>query len=102
LKNYFRLTSVIWCLFLLTWPLTWSLRHFSDSYSGDSTSLFILFEYLTWSAYLYPVYVGLSIFLGVKLLKQQAPAPLSIMVSMLPFLSAAPYVGLSLVLTLFA
>jgi len=100
LKYYFRLTSAIWCLFLLTWPLTWSLHDFSDSYTGDSTGLFLLFEYLTWSAYLYPLYVAGAIYLGAKLLKRQAMAPLTIMVSMLPFLSAAPYVGLSLVLAL--
>lgn len=81
--------------------MTWSVHHFSDSYTGDSTGLFLLFEYMTWSAYLYPAYAGLAIYGGYKLLKHQAPVA-TIMLSMLPFLSAAPYISVSLLLSFMA
>jgi len=84
---------------MLAWPLTWSLHHFSDSYTGASTTLFLLFEYLTWSAYLYPVYAGVAVVGGSQLLKRDTSAPLIIILSMLPFLSATPYIAVSLALS---
>ena len=99
---YFRVTSAIWLVLLLGWPITWSLQDFSDSYHGGSITMLIVVEYITWSALLYPLYAAVAVIGGYKLYKVQAPAGLCIMASLVPLFSSTPYVVLSLLIALAA
>ena len=81
---------------LFSWPFSWFISLFANDYNGSSFWHTMFFEYLAWSAILFPLYYLLMLYLGYKANKNLAPSWVKFLVTFLPFLSATPYATLFL------
>lgn len=81
---------------LFSWPFSWFISLFANDYNGSSFWHTMFFEYLAWSAILFPLYYLLMLYLGYKANKNLAPSWVKVLVTFLPLLSATPYATLFL------
>jgi hypothetical protein len=82
---------------LFSWPFSWFISLFTNDYDGPSFWHTMFFEYLAWSAILFPLYYFLMLYLSYKINKKVAPSWVKVLVTFIPLLSATPYATLFLI-----
>ncbi len=82
---------------LFSWPFSWFISLFTNDYNGSSLWGEIFFEYLAWSAILFPLYYFLMLYLSYKVDKRVTPSWVKVLVTFIPLLSATPYATLFMV-----
>ncbi len=82
---------------LFSWPFSWFISLFTNDYNGSNLWNELFFEYLAWSAILFPLYYLLMLFLSYKADKKIAPSWVKVLITFIPLLSATPYTTLFMV-----
>jgi len=97
LLSYLKLAKLFWLLMVFSWPFSWFTSLFTNDYNSSSFWHTMFFEYLAWSAILFPLYYFLMLYLSHKANKKVAPPLVKVLVTFIPLLSATPYATLFLV-----
>ena len=79
---------------LFSWPISWIMSLFTNDNITSNFWDALLFNYITWSSILFPLYYFLMLFIGYKFNSSTTPPIVKVLITFIPFLSAAPYATL--------